>query len=342
MDVFDDENTHESSNSKTLHWLSSHWLMVVMVIVGGIVIIGVMKFITQMFNGDGPIQQGIGQALGAAANFVNGIVNGCTSQADCTKDGDKDSCNKSTGCAWSDAQTGDEKSSCLNTTGNTPGNRSLFSSSCVLGMGFIAYIAGSIVLGLVGWALKRNSNQNLETANRLSNKNSDTGLKDATDSARETAGKAKEQIDADNPGEKMTEAEKIDLGRLSGNKTALDMVTDAIDGGTDPVTIANQKAEAQEIYAEQCEEAQEQAEESGVDNQKHDKTKEVVDDVTAKKKGTTYEAQVNNMFNTYFTHGVHVSRRVFNHYSKKIKKRGILLHPSIQNGFQYYSKKYST
>lgn len=370
-------NTHESANSSTLHWLSSHWLMLVMVIVGGVLVLGVVRFISQMFNGDGPIQKGIGDALGAAANFVNGITNGCSSQADCSKATSEDPCNKSQGCSWNESKSGDTKSSCINVTGNSPGNKSFFSTSCVLGMGFIAYIAGSIVLALGGWMLNRNKNKNLETANRLSNTDSETGLRDTTESARKKAGRAREILEAEN-GAPLEANRSRDLGRLSGITEARDRAVDAING-QDHLSAeekAQQCADAYERFADYAKEAQEAATENGVDEGKHDEDTKAVDEVEnlpdikppvevyksypeyanevaesyrqncaeyvpTTEKGKDIVSHVNNVFHTFINYNIPMSRNVFEVYNKKVQNNAVPIHSSLQAGYYHYKNKYS-
>jgi hypothetical protein len=141
----------ETDSSK--NWLKEHWIKILIGFIGVFLVIGLIRGLVALFNG--PLGNGIADIFGAASNLVNGLVNGCTSQADCTKPKNRDDCVASNGCSW---DTGDTTTTpttpatCFNSTGRKTGDGSFFSTSCLLGIGFIAYLAliliGPILKGL--------------------------------------------------------------------------------------------------------------------------------------------------------------------------------------------------
>ena len=141
-------------SDNAMEWLKEHWVKVLMIFIGVFLALGIIWGLVSLFNG--PFGNAFSDLLGAGSNLINGLVNGCTSQADCSKPTQKEDCVKSNGCSW---DTGDDttkpatKPSCFNSTGRSPGSGSFFSTSCLLGMGAIAYLAllliGPLLKGLV-------------------------------------------------------------------------------------------------------------------------------------------------------------------------------------------------
>ena len=81
-----EESSNQHSNSMAevaRSWLSNHWLVMLMIFVGGIIVLAILKVINQLFNGNGPVSKGVADVLGTLANFANGLINGCTAQSDC-------------------------------------------------------------------------------------------------------------------------------------------------------------------------------------------------------------------------------------------------------------------
>ncbi len=135
----------------SMSWLKEHWIKILLIFIGIFLAMGIIKSLIALFNG--PFGNGVGDVLGSAANIINGAVNGCTSQADCSIPKTEKDCVSSNGCSWQTASTTpDQKTipaTCFSKTGRKPGNGNFFSTSCLLGMGFLAYLASILVLPLL-------------------------------------------------------------------------------------------------------------------------------------------------------------------------------------------------
>lgn len=144
--------TNEQKDS-SMSWLKEHWIKILLIFIGVFLAMGIIKSLTALFNG--PLGNGVADVLGAAANIINGAVNGCTSQADCSIPKDPKTCTSSNGCSWQTVSTTPGSPgqtvppTCFSTTGRKPGNGNFFSTSCLLGMGFLAYLASILVLPLL-------------------------------------------------------------------------------------------------------------------------------------------------------------------------------------------------
>ena len=53
----------EGDNKQASGWLASHWVMIVMMIVGGILILGFLSVLRQMFSGVSPNIQGLMKSI---------------------------------------------------------------------------------------------------------------------------------------------------------------------------------------------------------------------------------------------------------------------------------------
>ena len=89
-------------------WIKKHWVkLLVGTIITVIVLFLIMQivgFVSRVINCSGPVCQGIGDAVGSAAHFLDDLTQGCAKQADCSAVGtDKDSCLKASGCGWGTA-----------------------------------------------------------------------------------------------------------------------------------------------------------------------------------------------------------------------------------------------
>jgi hypothetical protein len=142
------DSSGESANGNALSWMSNHWVMITMIIVGGILVLGLFQFINQFLNGTGPISKGAGDVLETAAHFVDGIMNGCLPQAQCTNESSKESCTGDNGCTWTKPDTSgkDQVGICSKTTDKKTGEGAIYSPSCALGFGWILYVGGTIFL----------------------------------------------------------------------------------------------------------------------------------------------------------------------------------------------------
>lgn len=182
----------------SLEWLKEHWVKVLVIFIGVFLVIGLVRGLTSLFNG--PFGNAFGDVFGAASNLVNGLVNGCTSQADCSKPKNKDDCVKSNGCSW---DTGDttttppSSATCFNSTGRKTGDGSFFSTSCLMGMGFIAYLAlilvGPLLKGLV--YLFGGAKDLVKDTARLSGKTTPDTMREMTENAHETTERVLDKLE---------------------------------------------------------------------------------------------------------------------------------------------------
>ena len=90
-----------------------------------------------ILSADGPLSRGLGDALGAAGNFVTGVVSGCTAQPDCAKLTDKEACPRPN-CEWVTSQDSNIQPYCASTTGRPVGGGEFYSPKSILGIGFNA------------------------------------------------------------------------------------------------------------------------------------------------------------------------------------------------------------
>jgi hypothetical protein len=144
---------------KEKHW---NWIKISIYIVAGIFVCGILKLILQIFNGTGPISTGVGKVLGAGANLINGVVNGCSKQPDCSKGSntDKNSCENLTNCSFetttslpTPGATGTTTNACISSNGVAPGG-GINTMGCALGIGFLAWLAASLLAPIAGFFIK--------------------------------------------------------------------------------------------------------------------------------------------------------------------------------------------
>lgn len=145
--------TQPAKENSSMSWLKQNWIKILMIFIGIFLAMGIIKSLTALFNG--PLSNGVADVLGTAANIINGAVNGCTSQADCSIPTNEKNCVSSNGCSWQTASTTPPPNpvkipaTCFSKTGRKPGNGNFFSTSCLLGWGFLAYLASILVLPLL-------------------------------------------------------------------------------------------------------------------------------------------------------------------------------------------------
>jgi hypothetical protein len=181
------------SNQKTVSWLSHHWVQITAILVGGIILLGIIKVIYQLFNGTGPVSQGVAQILGTFANVADGLTNGCSIQPDCSTVTNTDSCNTTTNCKWSPSPTSGGTGDCLGTSGNPPGTGGPTTLKCGLFVGWIAYIAGTLVLLILGGFIKSaftKENPNSDIISKLEGKSTFETFKDLFTKAKDISDKA--------------------------------------------------------------------------------------------------------------------------------------------------------
>ena len=261
---------HEQNAS--MSWISQNWIKILLFFAGAIFVIGILKILSQLFNSNGPLANGLANILGAAANLVNGIINGCTSQGDCTKSSEQDSCNKINGCEWDpgDAKaTPSTTASCLNTSGRPPGGGNFFSGSCVLGMGTIFAICGALLFFVIGPALAyafRKSNDNIKAASEVSGKSEGQIWKETVKETIKKFDRTVKEYEKDNPGKKLSDSQKELVVQKIGTEESALRLKESVDSSS---TLSNQakgdaKSAADQVRTKMNQEAEEQAAKNGL------------------------------------------------------------------------------
>lgn len=268
--------SNESTNKKET-WLGTHWITIVLVLVGGIVLIGILKIISQFFTGNNPLTDGLKDVFGPIAKFADGITNGCEAQGAC--DGtDQESCNNENGCNWVPAKTSGDNGTCSNTTGRSQNSGSFFSTSCLLGMGSIFALAGSFLFLIIGPLLKAalsKKNEQLDAAAQISGGDLTTIRDKSMKDARETATKAKESLEKKN-GSKLTDAQERLLGSQAASVETLNATVEAINNSnSNPEAKAELLQKASTTYTKDIQNVNNNADPSVSKEQKDEQQKEV-------------------------------------------------------------------
>ena len=178
-------------------------------------------------------------------------------------------------------------------------------------------------------------NENIKTASTLSNTSIEDVTKDAVDKARKDAGKAKEKIEKES-GEPMSPNREENLGQLSGIQQAEKAVDDAASiGGLSREEEARVKTEATNYRAQQEVEAAKEATENNVSDREQQENKDALEPEPIEL--TKY---VNNRLHMYLVNDIYMSSTVFKFLKIKLKNNDEI-YPHLQQGFNYYSMKYT-
>ena len=271
-----------NEQSSSMSWISQNWIKILIYFGGAVLVLGIVKIISQLFNSTGPLANGLANILGAAANLVNGIINGCVSQGDCTKPTEAESCYKMNGCEW---DTGDAKTtpattaSCLNTSGRSPGGGGFFSGSCVLGMGSIFALCGAFLLLVVGPALAfafRKSNENIKAASETSGKSEGQVWKETVEETVKEYDRTLREYEKD--GKVLPDpAKKLVVEKIAIEKSALKL-KESVDSNTS-LSIqekAAKKAAGDAARTKMHEQVEEQAAKDGVSQEDIDEARDIV------------------------------------------------------------------
>lgn len=226
-------SNQKSELSQVGSWMGHHWVMIVMIIVGGLLVMGLIKFFISLFGGgNGPIAKGVADVLTAAANALNALTIGCGKQGNC-KFSDQKSCETGTGCGWSADDSGN--STCGITSGLSEGEGGVFTKYCGLGMfalgGFLLTALPGIftILFAIGNALKSGSSKAIDFLAELTGGSKKDISIELTKKSIERSEKLVEQLEK--TGEKLTPAEKSYLGR----STAIDELKKSLTIETDKI-----------------------------------------------------------------------------------------------------------
>jgi len=208
----------ESSTKNMVSWFSNHWVMILTIIIGSIVLIGILKILSQLFSSNGPLSQGLADFFGSVSHLLDGITNGCTPQDACDAS-DEASCSSQKGCEWKPSPTSDkqQQGTCISSTGNNQTSGSFFSPGCFLGMGAIAALCAMFIYFVLGPIIRRfatKSNPLLDIASQTSGKTYDECLVESHKTARETAETAQKSIESDQK-RTLSDTEKRALGKAA-------------------------------------------------------------------------------------------------------------------------------
>jgi molecular chaperone DnaK (HSP70) len=270
-----------SIQNQSLSWLTQNWIKILIFFGCGVLVIGIIKIISQLFNSTGPLPTALADLFGAGANLINGIINGCVSQGDCSKSTDQDSCKKINGCDW---DAGDKsaqpptKAACLNTSGRSPGGGGFFSSDCVGGMGAIFALCGALLFVVIGPALKyafTKDNENINAASEISGKSKGEILKDTVEkTAKEYDRLINENEKAKNADEKTQKLIAKKVAAEEANK----QVKDALGENTslNETDKAAKKSAADKVTTEARKQADDDAAKEGVTDEDIHDTDEIV------------------------------------------------------------------
>jgi hypothetical protein len=309
------------SNGKTVDWLSHHWVQITAILVGGIILLGIIKVIYQLFNGTGPVSQGVGNILGTFAHIADGLTNGCSNQPDCSNVTNTDSCNATTNCKWSPSPTSGGPGDCLGTSGNPPGTGGPTTLKCGLFVGWIAYLGGTLVLLIAGGLIRRvttKANPNSDIISKLEGKSTFETFKDLFTKAKTVSEKAAEdpKIKGD---DKLIEAvsSEITIKIIDNN------VTISIKGqsGMSPQQIADLTSQVMQNTQKALEEQKEINENEGVDNEQV----EDAADKALENEGVKLGENIKYQFDMISKYDMPINHATFKYLTEKIKKHNIPL-----------------
>lgn len=270
-------SNHEIKSIGSSDWIKNHWVQILVYSIAAILLIGILKCLTQLFGG-GTIGKGISDVLGAAANLSNGLTNGCSKQPDCSKSTDSKNCPTS-GCGWNPPVKSGDKGTCYNNTGNKTGSGGFFSLKCGIGVGFLVYIAGQLLLPIVSLFASRFAvkSENVKTASRLSGKSISETLKEVVDRATEISETAKQDLIS--KGKELTQSDEVLIEKFAASKADTDRVIEAVKSNQEltpeqRIVVAD---EARATQAQVNEEISEQAKNDGIEPDMLDETRDAVD-----------------------------------------------------------------
>jgi hypothetical protein len=274
-----------NEQSASLSWISQNWIKILLFFAGAVFVIGILKILSQLFNSNGPLPKGLGNLFGAAANLVNGIINGCTSQGDCAKSTEQDTCNKMSGCEWDPGTataTTPAAPSCLNTSGRPPGGGNFFSGSCVLGMGSIFAICGALLFFVIGPALAyafRKSNDNIRAASETSGKSEGQIWKETVKETIKEFDRRVKQYERENPGKELPDSVKELVVTKIGIDQSESRVKESVNGNSKltPEQRNQRLGEAKAASDKMHQEAEEKAAAEGVSEKDISDAKEIAE-----------------------------------------------------------------
>lgn len=259
-----------------LEFIKNHWGKIIIIFIVLIVLFAIFKVFSQLLNCSGPICQGTGDILGATAKALNTLVSGCSKQADCTKPKDKNSCNQSSGCSWSQNST---SGTCVCTTGLKTGDGGFFSLSCGLGLGILSMLALLLIAPIAkSFMNKMTKSKNAKAESELSSKPINEVLNDRGTESREKSTEAAEKL-----GESATDAQIRQTSALTTSNVTANGAVEASLGQSQatPEQRAQNITNSVEIQAEETKEIQDRADADGVSAEESQASEDAADSVSA-------------------------------------------------------------
>ena len=190
------QNTTVSENEKfsfSNFFSNIPWKYVII----GIIAILIILSIVQVINALAKIGKPLTDALGTVANTAANVINNCAPQADCTKIGNCDQCKNTSGCSC----TADQKN-CQIISGRNAGDGGFFTPSCGLGIGFILFGVGTILLAVIGLIAGWKSSPAVEATAKAEGK-------PANEVAKELTNETKAEVDRIEEEHEKTTGEKL-------------------------------------------------------------------------------------------------------------------------------------
>ena len=215
--------TNDSGLNDKKEGSNINWGKLIMWIIIGIISMGVIKLLIDLFTtiGKGPIAKGLGDVLGAGANVVNGLTNNCTSQASCSSIVEQTGCEKQSTCSWNPPKDAAAVGKCLGNTGRKEGSGGFLSAQCGLGIAAILWICGSLLVSLIGTivAALATRNANIELAGRLNGKGTAATLSEVVTAATEaTENIIEKNKEKEGASEELTDADIQIVAAKAGNE----------------------------------------------------------------------------------------------------------------------------
>ena len=250
--------TNDSGLNDKKEGSNINWGKLIMWIIIGIISMGVIKLLIDLFTtiGKGPIAKGLGDVLGAGANVVNGLTNNCTSQASCSSIVEQTGCEKQSTCSWNPPKDAAAVGKCLGNTGRKEGSGGFLSAQCGLGIAAILWICGSLLVSLIGTivAALATRNANIELAGRLNGKGTAATLSEAVTAATEATENIIEKNKEKEGASDLTEQEIQITAATAANQIAARDALEQSVKQTDNIALSNQvvaEKARQEILIEQ-------------------------------------------------------------------------------------------
>ena len=332
-----EESSNQHSNSMAevaRSWLSNHWLVMLMIFVGGIIVLAILKVINQLFNGNGPVSKGVADVLGTLANFANGLINGCTAQSDCVATTSAD-CTSKTGCGWYTPPTAGKDGSCVNTTGKAPSSGSFFAPSCILGIGSLIWLSGLVIVFIIKPIVARlnRKNANVDVASQTSGESVEDIVNEVAKKSIKDADVAQKTLEAEK-GRDLNSVEMTQLGKQTANININIRALESINGqsGVTPAERALQSQNVQDNYAKDSQQYEDEAKHEGMSND------DIKTSEDAAEEATGHSIDILNIISNNALYNIHTPLITLKYYIEIIKRKNL----QLSNNHIEYLNKYTS